>query len=172
MLKSDLEMPSEPHAVISKCETYRYILTRQVGPEDRVATFIMLNPSTADAVNDDQTIRKCIGFSKRWGCGKLVVLNLFAFRAIKPADMKSAIDPFGPDNKAWFDKHFSTVGVGVVVCAWGVHGSHRGQDAIVLGWFDKLGIRPHALAITKTGHPQHPLLPPYDVELVPFVGQT
>jgi hypothetical protein len=161
-------LPLEDNAVISPCGLYRYVLTRQVGPGVRAATFIMLNPSTADATTDDHTIRKCIGFARRWGCGKLTVLNLFAFRATKPADMKKATDPVGPENRAWFDRVLATPDDGLVVCAWGVHGAHRDQDRLVLGWLDRFGVRPHALAITKDGHPQHPLMLGYEAKLVPF----
>ncbi len=102
----------EPNAVISECGRYRYVLTRQVGPGTRTATFILLNPSTADANNDDPTIRRCIGFARQWGCGKLTVLNLFAVRATDPQWMKAASDPVGPENKAWFEKTLADVGAG------------------------------------------------------------
>jgi Protein of unknown function (DUF1643) len=64
-------LPLEQNAVISACGRYRYLLTRQVASGGRRTTFIMLNPSTADASNDDPTIRRCIGFAQRWGCGQL-----------------------------------------------------------------------------------------------------
>jgi hypothetical protein len=57
-------------------------------------------------------------------------------------------------------------------CAWGVHGAHRGQDLVVLGWLRHLGVRPYALCIAKCCHPQHPLIVGYDVELVPFTGRA
>jgi len=75
-MKSNVTMTMQPaqplpiasSAVISKCGTYRYLLTRQVSSSPSIATFIMLNPSTADAEKDDHTIRKCIGFTKLYGC--------------------------------------------------------------------------------------------------------
>src|SRR3954462_13242745 len=89
-------------AIFSACGRYRYLLTRQlgegsVGQEKKVATFIMLNPSTADATRNDPTIRKCIGFAQRWQCERLQVLNLFAVRATLPRDMKRADEPIGSD---------------------------------------------------------------------------
>ena len=121
-------LPLEDNAVISACGRYRYLLTRQVGPGPRTATFIMLNPSTADATNDDPTIRRCIGFARQWGCGRLAVLNLFAFRATEPADLKRAEEPVGPENRAWFERTLLGTPDGPVVCGWGVHGEHMGQD--------------------------------------------
>lgn len=158
-------------AVISACWRYRYVLTRQVGPGTRTATFIMLNPSTADATTDDPTIRKCIGFARRWGCGQLTVLNLFAFRATDPAEMRRAEDPVGPENQAWLENTLAGIGDGPVVCGWGVHGEYMDQDLTMLGWLARLGIRPCALAITKDGHPKHPLYVSYSAELLPFAGR-
>lgn len=171
-------LPLEPNAIISACGKYRYKLTRQVGPGNRTATFIMLNPSTADASNDDPTIRRCIGFARQWGCGRLLVLNLFAVRATDPVDMKKADDPVGPDNKEWFDcslrdlgKPFAAYGLGPVVCGWGVHGSYMDQDLTVLGWLEALGMEPRALGITKEGHPKHPLYLSSASALIPFAGR-
>jgi hypothetical protein len=158
-------LPLEDNAVISACGRYRYVLTRQVGPGQRSATFILLNPSTADASNDDPTIRRCIGFARQWGCGRLVVQNLFAFRATDPADLKRAAEPVGTENRAWFERVLEDRGDGPVVCGWGVHGEHMGQDQIVLGWLEVLGVQPLALGVTKDGHPRHPLYVPYSAEL-------
>lgn len=161
----------EDNAVISACGRYRYLLTRQVGPGARTATFVMLNPSTADATNDDPTIRRCIGFARQWGCGRLAVLNLFAFRATDPADLKRAEEPVGPENKDWFDRALSVPDPGPVICAWGVHGEHRCQDLIVLDWLAGYGVEPLALGVTRDGHPRHPLYLPKTAEPVPFAGR-
>jgi len=74
-------------AVISKCGRYRYLLTRKWGKRTDFATFVMLNPSTADGFRDDATIRKCIGFAKRWGFDGIQVVNLFAWRSRDPLDL-------------------------------------------------------------------------------------
>lgn len=46
-------------AVLSSDDQYRYRLTRTWAAASPV-TFVMLNPSTADASADDPTIRRCI----------------------------------------------------------------------------------------------------------------
>ncbi len=170
-MSASLTLPLEDNAVISACGSYRYLLTRQVGSGSRTATFVMLNPSTADATNDDPTIRRCIGFARQWGCGRLAVLNLFAIRATDPADMKRAADPVGPENRDWFDRTLSVPDAGPVICAWGVHGEHRGQDQTVLGWLAGYGFEPLALGVTRDGHPKHPLYLPKSAEPLPFIGR-
>jgi hypothetical protein len=165
-------------ALISPGGKYRYHLHRELpGGGRRVATFIMLNPSTADHLVDDPTIRKCIGFCQRWGCGELNVVNLFAVRATDPADMRKASDPVGEDNHEWVRRAVDTTrdfhepqDAGLVVCSWGTHGSYMDRDLTVLGWIEGL-CKPMALGLTRDGHPRHPLYVPYSAELVPFAGR-
>lgn len=75
-MKSDAEL--------SKCRTYRYALWRTWDESKPFAMFVGLNPSTADELEDDPTIRRCINFSKLWGYGGLCMVNLFAYRATDP----------------------------------------------------------------------------------------
>jgi hypothetical protein len=129
----------------------------------------MLNPSTADAERDDPTIRRCAGFARRWGCGQLVVLNLFAFCTSDPRILKQAADPVGSANKTWFQRALQNHDPeqrGPVVCAWGVHGMHLGQDATVLRWLAALGVKPCILGMTRGGAPRHPLYLPYSARLL------
>ncbi|MFD3920195.1 DUF1643 domain-containing protein [Streptomyces sp. NPDC058595] len=86
-------------ALISDCGRYRYRLTRTWGPGP-AAVMVMLNPSTADGTQDDPTVRRCVTFADAWGCGGLIVVNLYAWRATKRAELKLAPDPVGPDNDA------------------------------------------------------------------------
>ena len=165
-------------AVISEDGKYRYHLRRQLpNLGSRVATFIMLNPSTADHFVDDPTIRKCLGFCRRWGCGELQVVNLFGMRATDPADMRRADDPVGPDNREWVLRAveatlsiYEPANRGLVVCAWGTHGFYLGQNRTLLGWIEDI-CEPVALGLTRDGHPRHPLYVPYTAELVPFAAR-
>lgn len=135
--------------------------------------FIMLNPSTADGDTDDPTIRRCVGFAKALGYDRLDVLNLFAHRATDPAELLALNwddDPIGPNNRS----HVASVMQGEcrpghIICAWGSHGGHLGQDEEMLGW---LGSRKaHALRLTKDGHPAHPLYLPANCQPIPFNGR-
>ncbi len=73
----------ERSAVLSDCGTYRYALGRIWNPTTPPALFIGLNPSTADARQDDPTIRRCIRFARDWGYGGLLMGNLYAYRGMK-----------------------------------------------------------------------------------------
>ena len=64
-------------AVPPNDKRYRYFLDRPIQSDsDQIVCFLMLNPSTADVINDDQTIKRCIRYAKRWGYGWLHVVNL------------------------------------------------------------------------------------------------
>jgi hypothetical protein len=164
-------------AVISSCGRFRYLLTRHIGAGKTVATFIMLNPSTADAFFDDPTIRKCRGFARRWECGTLRVINLFAVRATDPAAVRLAHDPVGPENMNWVNLVVSASvaephRLGPVVCAWGINGTFMDQDVSMFSQLNCLGILPAALGVTTHGHPRHPLYVPYSAKLMPYCGRT
>jgi len=68
-------------AIISDCGLYRYRLERHDLSGSGAVAWLMVNPSTADATEDDQTIRKVIGFTERLGGGWAIVGNKFAYRA-------------------------------------------------------------------------------------------
>ncbi|MCK5560130.1 MAG: DUF1643 domain-containing protein, partial [Thermoplasmata archaeon] len=130
------------------------------------AVFVMLNPSTADADEDDPTIRRCIGFARGWHCGGIQVINLFAYRATNPDELLKVDDPAGPDN---LQHIFSTVqDHQFVVCAWGTRGVLVGQDEKVKRCMERArdGIHLMSLGLTKDGHPKHPLYLSKDTPLV------
>lgn len=138
-------------ADFSPCRSYRYALRRTWDPARPAVLFVMLNPSTADAERDDPTIRRCVGFAQAWGFGGLVVGNLFAFGATRPADLRAAAEPVGPENDRWLAALAREAGL--VVAAWGNDGRHRGRDAAVL----RLLGTAHSLGTTRSGAPRHPL---------------
>jgi len=160
-------------AAISTDNVYRYWLNREWGEgEGRIgdgATFVMLNPSTADAENDDPTIRRCIGFAKSWGCVRLRVVNLYAYRATKPEAMFNArhevgIDIVGPDNDMWVT-HALRVTAGPVVAAWGANAQpDRVAEVMALPGAARMQV----LGLTKAGAPRHPLYMPAASTLTPY----
>lgn len=156
-------------AEFSPCETYRYTLTRQWSDGPCVA-FLMFNPSTATAELDDPTIRKCIGFARRWGYGRLVILNLYAIRGTDPRTPSRAVDPIGPMNDYWIME--SCKEAREVICAWGC-AQHMptivSRMMRVLSLLGLHGNRVSCLGYRKDGHPRHPLMLSYDTKIEGFV---
>ena len=143
----------ERKTVLSPCRLYRYTLWREWSTTNsEYALFVGLNPSTADEIVDDQTIRRCAGFARGWGYGGMCVANLFAYRATDPENMKRYHSPVGPDNDQWLSTLASEAAV--IVAGWGNDGSFAGRDQVVKGL---LKGRLSCLALTKHGQPKHPL---------------
>ncbi len=150
-------------AILSPCETYRYVLGRPCLPMFggysgySRCVFVMVNPSTADATKDDPTIRRCIKFATRWGYNELRVVNLFAFRSSHPRDLLGAADPVGPENNEYLADELRAADL--VICAWGNNGVIDGgtQARALLAWCYARATYLHHLGVTKTGHPKHPL---------------
>ena len=166
---NDVPMPG---AVLSPNREYRHLLTRDLltpfermerqdgmrgGADDWTLLFIMLNPSTADATVDDNTIRRCMDFGRRWGYTRMWVCNLSPFRATDPQDLKR----HGPDPLDVIDANLQLVGRAVaaadrVVVAWGAHGNHNNR-ATEMRWLLKK-TPTWCLGVTERGEPRHPLM--------------
>jgi hypothetical protein len=116
--------------------------------------FCMLNPSTADQYQEDPTIRRCIGFAKAWGYNRLVIVNLFGWRATDPDAMKRKLEPIGDAND--FHILMTANGADKFVCAWGNDGAHLRRSRKVLEMLDGKTIY-HLGPLTNQGEPRHPL---------------
>jgi hypothetical protein len=163
-------------AVLSECGRYRYRLYRSwsAGP---FVVFLMFNPSTADAKEDDPTIRKCIGFARRWKYPGLTVVNLFALRSTDPRAIGRALyaDAVGPDNDEAILTACATAKE--VISAWGCGQhmkSHSDRPAKVLrmvrATYPRLAIQ--CLGRSSDGSPRHPLMLAYSTERQPFEAAT
>lgn len=148
-------------ATFSKCGRYRYALHRdaRLGGEGDVL-FVMLNPSTADATKNDPTTRRCIGFAQRWGFARLVIANLYAYRATVPVQLRQVEDPVGPDNDEWIERLAQNAAE--VIVAWGAF-ADASEDRIadVVRLIERTRV-PRCLGVTQSGRPRHPLYVRYD----------
>lgn len=151
-------------AIFDTTQTYRYRLWRQWSDAPSIG-FVMLNPNCADATINDPTIRRCIGFAKAWGFGRLEVVNLFAYRARTPSMLKHVNDPIGAEN----DLYLSTLNQRVekVVLAWGNWGRLGGRDRALLSLLTPQSDL-YTLGLTKLGQPKHPLYLRQDSSLSVF----
>ena len=180
----------EKGAVLSDCGKYRYVLWRRWDTAKPRLIFIMLNPSIADAEQDDATIRVCMGRARRMDMGGIHVLNLFAFRATDPTQLDGVADPVGPENDRYIEKYLGMRdfdGDGqrfeMMIAAWGDGGLRPGlaptlRSAARADWArprrerwrevvsqicGEMGDRLFCLGTTKAGQPKHPLRISYDV---------
>lgn len=158
-------------ATFDQSRRHRFALTRTAPPllglrPGRVV-FIGLNPSTADATEDDPTIRRCRGFTERLGLNELVMVNLFSLRSTDPRGLLS------PEALKLWSENEDTIcaraeRAEVVVAAWGGPYSPRALAERVHARMGTLltrlraqGRLPRVLGLTKDGHPRHPLYMPY-----------
>jgi hypothetical protein len=161
-------MSVERAASLSDCGRYRYWLARWWSSVPRV-TFVMLNPSTADADVDDPTIRRCMGYARTWGYGGIGVVNLYALRSTDPRQLWAADDPIGSEN----DTYLTAAALHAlqsdtpIIAAWGANARQDRIAAVqALPFMDRLS----ALALTKTGQPRHPLYLRGDLAPVPWIA--
>jgi hypothetical protein len=134
---------------------------REIPSGTGTVAFVGLNPSTADETRDDPTTRRCIGFARDWGYGRMELVNLFAFRATRPADLRAAPDPVGPGNREALERVLGAADL--VVCAWGNAGAGSAADAVLDGI-----AAPHCLGRTGEGAPRHPLYVRAGTRPIPF----
>jgi hypothetical protein len=142
-------------AVLSDCGVYRYSLTRSWGTGPQL-TFVLLNPSTADADVDDQTVRRCVGYASRQGCTSVEIVNLYALRSTNPAALKSHPDPVGPDNDYYLASAVqrSTAGRQSAVVAWSGLAPPSRVATAMAGPLAGAPLR--CLGLTTLGRPRHP----------------
>jgi len=160
-------------AIISECGLYRYRLERGDMFDSMATAVIMVNPSTADAGQDDPTIRKLRGFGARNGWGRIIVGNLFAYRATDVRELAKAVDPVGPLT----DHHLNIImqDADRVVFAWGPVSKQpralRNRWRHVACMAGSLGHHPLSIgAPAKCGHPRHPLMLAYVEPIMPWVA--
>lgn len=139
-------------AVLSPDQIYRFQLWRTWSRKPKVL-FIMHNPSTADHMQDDPTIRRCIGFAKSWGAGGFYVGNLSPYRCTKPADLRNDPDPGYAEYMQKQAIREMKAQCEITVYAHGVPWDRH--------WISRCNYYDgYYLRLTKAGHPEHPLYLP------------
>lgn len=150
----------------SPCEIYRYTLQRIWEPGQPIVAFIGLNPSTATEVENDPTVRRCIGYALSWGYGGMRMLNAFGLRSTDPKGLKQIDDPVGPGNDLWIRK--MTKDAALTVACWGTHAELNARHQQLVTMLNTAGCRIHCLGMTKGGFPKHPLYLRQSLTAVPF----
>lgn len=162
-----LETSDIGSALFSEDKVYRYRLTRTLGSQGPTILFGLQNPSKATAFESDNTITRCIGFSKRLGAGRMVVVNMGAFMATYPKDFLKAPDPIGPMNRAILAEAGQEADI--AIAAWGaLSKAHKALFRLSIGAFKKGAKNLKCFGKTEKGDPRHPLYLPADAGLVDF----
>jgi hypothetical protein len=158
-------------AAISACGLYRHQLTRELDDANaRPLVICGLNPSTATAELDDATIRKEIKYAKRWGCGVLVKVNAYDYRATKPklmfAAAKRGVSISSSQNDTFIRRAVERARShdGVVLVGWGRNIEDSRQRALAA----IIGALAMCLGTNQDGSPVHPLYQKDDATLIPW----
>ena len=127
--------------------------------------WIGLNPSIADELKLDNTLRRIRAFSAAAGFNSFYMVNLFALVATDPKVMKVHPAPVGPEN----DEHIvrALKKVATVFVAWGTHGKHFDRDRQVFALLRDQ--RVCCLALTREGCPKHPLYLKRTLRPIPYL---
>ena len=144
---------------------YRYTLRRDWTDEmglfsaehKGAVLFLMLNPSTADATKDDNTVAKCLRLARRWGYGALEVRNIFALRSTDPMGLRKIADPVGPQNDGAITSCVTNPETTLIIAAWGNHGVYLERGAHVRKLLEQTARPVFAFCLTNQNQPAHPL---------------
>ena len=181
-MKADSTNLIRSDAVFSDCGRYRYWLERIWDLQRPILPWVLLNGSTAGTVRNDPTVKRVIGFTRRWKFGGLWLVNAFAGVATKPVDLFAMDDKVGPLNRHYVQKTIRDAWQHArsltntpelhVVLGWGNHGARGEQDRRVLDWISRAGapVRLQCLGVTKRGCPRHPLYRAADTARVSYGG--
>lgn len=148
-------------ATFSPCGKYRYVLARVWNDDQPKAMCIGLNPSTANAEDDDPTIRRLIGLLKNNGYGGFYMCNLFALISPFPDALRMTPDPIKSNDI--FLKATREISDAVVFC-WGNFKQAEYRARKIIPMF------PGAWCFGKNanGTPKHPLYLKADTKLQLF----
>jgi len=129
------------------------------------ALFVGLNPSTANEISDDPTIRRCISFAEKWGYGGMYFCNLYGYVSTNPKALSN--------NEALHRANIPAITMAnslsvISVIAWGdglelvQNGRKVAEHIIEL-------IEPcQCFGLTQKGNPKHPLYLPGDSRLMDY----
>jgi hypothetical protein len=151
-------------ATFSADRAHRFRLWRRWGT-NMPACFLLLNPSVANETQLDPTLRRCRSFAKAWGCGGMVVVNLFALVSPYPEALLTHPDPVGDGNDEAIAR--AARESSIVIAGWGAHPKAKERAEHVVDMLRGV-CELKCLGKTKDGHPRHPLYVRGDTVAVPF----
>lgn len=178
MIITERKSDGSAGAVFSEDRAHRLILWRRWDGRSepgipngcKLIAWIMCNPSTADASEDDATLRRCISFTKALGYEGLLVVNLWSFRAKDPKELEGKHQRAKTrDTDKYIRKAVSAADR--IIAAWGASGPQADRCVEVQELIGRRRKAPlSCLGKTQTGEPKHPLYVKKATPLEPFKG--
>lgn len=151
-------------AVFAEDRRHRLYLWRRWSQTRPWAMFIGLNPSSANEIKDDPTVRRCISFAARWGYGGMFMCNVFTLVSTDPKKLNE-------EEPLVRGAHLALMEIrkrcDMAVAAWGdlILKVRVGEERVER---IKQDLSPlHCLGLTLHNQPKHPLYMPYSSK--PFV---
>lgn len=142
---------------------YRYWLTRIWDEDLPRMMWVLLNPSIADSNDDDPTAKKCMGFAKGLGYGSIEIVNLFAYIATDPDNLKDVIEKqgksvaIGPKTDEYIKA--AAKRCNLIVLGWGNNADKFKRCKDVIELLSERELK--CLKINKSTQPKHPLYAGY-----------
>ena len=150
-------------AIFSLSKEYRYALWRIWDDSKPLVMFIGLNPSTANATEDDPTIKSVCRIAKNNGYGGIYMMNCFPYISSNPDGIKR-----NPMSEEYNNNMLIVMSSKCkdVVFAWGNFDIVRKtcKDIELSTMFPNA----KALHINKNGSPKHPLYCKSDIQFVNY----
>ncbi|MGC3945293.1 MAG: DUF1643 domain-containing protein [Chryseolinea sp.] len=158
---------SQSNAIFSDCGKYRYWLYRgwsETGPK---AMCFGLNPSTANAYDDDPTIASLIRIMKNNGFAGFYMMNLFALISPNPEDLRTTPDPV-KENDFYISKVHNglqrSMQYPTIVFCWGQFPMAEYRSKVIIKQFPKA----MCFGRNQNGTPKHPLYLKATTKLIPY----
>ncbi len=147
------------------------LLEREIDlTSELIIAYFGINPSTADAQQDDSTVRKWIGFTRVNTGRRFIVGNVFGYRATNVSELTEIDDPVGPDNESHLNAIIAEADI--LVPCWGSRNklpkSLHEQLTMTMNLIQQSGKSVMVFGLTEGGDPKHPLMLSYDTKLVHF----
>lgn len=150
----------ESGAKFSECGKYRFWLSRVWDSSLPQLMLIGLNPSTANATNDDPTIRRIIKLAENNGYGAIWMTNLFAFITPYPEQLRYDTDDLKRND---FVLKATRIDCHDVCFCWGNFKVEKRALEVAAMFPDAL-----CFGKNKNGSPKHPLYLKSETNLIRF----
>lgn len=153
-------------ATFSVDNLHRMLLWRTWDDTKPLLVWCLLNPSVASEERSDLTLAKCIGFAKRNGYGRVLLVNLFTLVSTNPDNLASRVHTA---NTVDADHHLrwaarlpdSRIAIGWGSKPWAAERARHVQRLLREQAMQRL----LCLGTTKDGSPRHPSRLGYDTPL-------